>query len=426
MIKGRNTVLILLGVASILLSIGYPGYWLLHNRSLDLPSYYVAGLLMVNNRNPYLPGEFWFTAEQLGLADPIYPYIYFPIIALIFMPLSLMKYSTVQILWFGISQVFFWFSIVLLVQITHRCFPSKQIPLLTRFLYLLPITCLSYPLVVNFQNGQVNTIMLFLICSFLYLILAESHIAAGVALALVIMIKPQPALIVPYLLYRKQFRSAISTIVTFIVGAILSGLAVGWDNFCYYLTDVLPSFSMIETRFPTIYPFVPPNQSIIGIVSRIFQNTMYTPGIIDRADLVRPVSSLLLAIILAIGFIRVFIWNQSRPTSDGSLLRDCSYLLVMSILLSPITWDHHLVIMFLAAAYLMFEQPTKFWKSLKGIFFLICWILMALPLFPFHRIWTSNGFFALGASIKGFALLGFWGLMTSSFPSSKFISFKND
>ena len=426
MISGRNIVLMLLGVASIIVSVCYSGYWLLHNRSLDLPSYYVAGLLTLNGLNPYDPDELCLTAQQLGLTGPVYPYIYFPIIALVFMPLSLIKYNTVQLLWFGISQFFFWFSIALLAQITYRCFPSIKTSLPIRLLYLIPLACLSYPLVMNFQNGQVNTIMLFLICAFLYQIMTGAHITAGLALALVIMIKPQPAIIIPYLLYRKHIRCAVSSFIALIVGTGLTALVVGWDNFCFYLTDVLPSFSMIETRFPPIYLFAPPNQSIAGIVSRIFQNTMYTPGIIDRADLVRPISSLLLISVVTIGFIRVFTWNQRRSKSDHTLLRDCSYLLVMSILLSPITWDHHLIMTFSAGVFLMFDRSISYWKSFTGIAFGVCWVLMAIPLNPFYRLWTVNGFFALGTSLKGFALLGFWGLMTVSFPANKIISLKND
>lgn len=404
----------ILGLAAFAVSVWYPGWWLLHNRAMDLPSYYVAGLLVVNGRNPYHPVELGTTAQRLGLADPIYPYIYFPIIALIFMPLSLMRYGSVQLLWFAVSQVFFWLSIVLLFQITRRCYPSESISSFRRLLYLVPVTCLAYPLVVNYQHGQVNTMMFFLICAFLYMLMSGSPVTAGIALALVIMIKPQPAVILPYLVFRKHIRCAVSTLVSFTAGTILTAHVVGWANFGYYLSDVLPSFSMIETRFPPIPLYVPANQSIHGIVSRLFQTTGYTVGILDYPDLVAPVSTFLIISVLVIGFGRVYTWNRGLGVSDRIILRDCAFLLVMSILLSPITWDHHLVTAFVAAIFLLFEKPGEFWKSSPGLVLGVCWILMIIPLYPFHPVWAINGIAALGTSIKAFALIGFWGLFAGS------------
>ncbi|MGB3975486.1 MAG: glycosyltransferase family 87 protein [bacterium] len=410
----KKILILTIGLISILLSVFYPGWWLLHHRSVDLPSYYVAGYMLRQNVNPYHPDEIRIMALQVELSDPIYPYVYFPLVALAFMPLSLIRYQTVQLLWFGMSLIFFWLSLLLLYFITRRCYPSDSKLFFNRFLLLIPITCLSHPLIVNFRHGQINAITLFLICAFLYLLMTDSEILAGIALALVISIKPQPAIILPFLLYKKRFRCVSSTIISFATVTYSTVFATGWDNFRFYLRNILPSFSLVQNQYQRIFLYEPPNQSLQGIISRAFQTTKYSRGLWEKPELAILVACIALPTILMISFYKLFTWNRNKPTTDQALLRDCSYLLLTSLLISPITWDHHLVTIYPIAALLLFDKPGPFWKSPAGIMILFCWILMFIPLFEFHPIWTLNKLASLGMSIKGFALLGFWTLLTIS------------
>ncbi len=413
MISWTKKILILtLGLISIILSVFYPGWWLLHHRSVDLPSYFVAGYMLRQGVNPYHPDEIRIMALQVGLSDPIYPYVYFPLVSLVFKPLSLLRYQTVQLLWFGISLVFFWSSLLLLYFIIRRCYPSSSNRFFLRFLLLIPITCLSHPLIVNFRHGQINAIILFFICAFMFLLMTGSEILAGFALALVISIKPQPAIILPYLLFKKRVRCVSSTIISFVIITILTVCASSLDDFRFYLRFILPSFGLTPNQFQRIFLYDPPNQSLQGIISRIFQTTKYSRGLWEKPELITLVSCIVLPTILALGFYRLYTWNKNKPGTDRALLRDCSYLLLTSLLISPITWDHHLVTIYPIAAYLLFEKPNRFWKSFTGMMILFFWILMVIPLFEYNPIWTLNRLASLGMSMKAFALLGFWSLFT--------------
>lgn len=374
------------------------------------PSYYIAGLLALNGRNPYHPVELGLTAESLGLADPIYPYIYFPAIALAFMPLSLLDYPVVQSLWFVCSQLFFWFAILLIFRITTICYKTSNVSITRKILLIIPVTCISYPLVVNFQHGQINTLILFLLCTFLFSLMTGSNIISGIALGMVIMIKPQPLIIIPYLLFRKRFRCAIAAIVTVIAGTATTASVIGWDHFRYYLREVLPTFSMVETTFPPIPLFVPANQSVHGLVSRLFSTTQYTKSIFQYPEIIRPVSGLVVLIILSISFYTIWRWQRFLIPPQQALFRDGSFLLITSILLSPITWDHHLIVAYIAAVYLLFENQCVTRKKTLFPAMVICWILMMSPLYPFSSIWTYNALTALGTSLKAFSLIGFWAL----------------
>lgn len=404
--------LLILGLISIYVSVLSPGIWLLHHRSVDLPSYYVAGYMVLKDANPYHPDEIITMAYQVDLTEPIFPYIYFPLVAVLFIPLSMIRYQTVQILWYYISQIFFLFSIVFLYRITRRCYSSDSPVFLKRFFYLIPITCLSFPLISNFRHGQINTIILFFVCAFLYFLMTNSEILAGFALALVLSIKPQPAFILPYLLLKKRFKCAASTIISFIIITGLTVFVVGSRNFLFYLTNILPSFGLTQSEFQRIFIYWPGNHSLQGFVSRLFLTTMDSFSLWEKPDLITWVSYILLLTVIAISFFRLHTWSRNKPTTDRMLLRDCSYLLILSIMASPITWDHHLVLIFPLAAFLLFEKPNKFWKSLAGITILFCWIIMANDLYLVHPFWTMNKITSLGMSIKMFAILGFWGLIS--------------
>lgn len=410
--KTEGIIVTMLILISFILAVFWPCLWLLKNNSTDLPSYYFAGYTLMKGGNPYRHAEMKELASQAGFSGSIWPYIYFPLTAMIFMPLSSIPFQTVQLIWFAVSQICFWLSLAVLYQITCRCYPSDPKSFFKRYIYMVPLTCLFFPLIMNFQHGQINTIILFFVCAFIYLLMTDSEMLAGFVLALVISIKPPPAIILPYLWFKKRFRCFWSTVISFVAITCLTIFITGWENFWFYLINILPSFCLKPTKYTPVLLNNPGNQSLQGIISRLYEATKNRWSIWGGTDHATVVSHVLLFIVMAIGFYRLYTWNRNKSATDRALLRDCSYVLIMSVLLSPIAWDHHLVIIFPIVAYLLFEKPNKFWKTLPGFMMFFCWTLMAIELYVYHPIWKQNIFASHGISIKGFASLGFWILLT--------------
>ncbi len=293
---GRAIAIVLIA-AAIGLAVLYPFAHILHNRCLDLPSYYIAGKLALNGRNPYNPVELRMTAQALGMGSLVYPYIYFPMLALIFMPLSLVNYQLVQIGWFFLSQAFFWLSLVVIRSIGKTCYPADPVAPAIRWMSLIVMASLSYPLVSNFMNGQVNTIILFLLSAFVLQLIKGLNIQAGILLGLVSMIKPQPLILFPYLLFKRRYRAAGAALATFVIGTAATATVIGWSNFRYYLREVLPTFNMVQTTFPPILIYAPANQSIHGLVFRLLHSTEYSTGFVQWPHLIRPIATVLVALI---------------------------------------------------------------------------------------------------------------------------------
>ncbi len=389
------------------LTVVYPGWWLTHYRAMDLPSYYVAGTLARESMNPYDPNLLVGAARALNIDDPIYPYIYFPMLALIFMPLSLLSYPVVQLLWFGLMQLFLWLSVIILYALIKP--PEKDVMHPWLSAGVIAICGFSYPLIEDLKNGQINVLILFLTCAFLYSLRGKSDLAAGITLGLVGMIKPQPLLIAPYLLLVGRRRAGAAAIITFIVGTVSTGAVLGRQFLAYYIREVLPTFNMVKTSFPPIMNFAPPNQSIQGIVSRFFQNTRFSEAILDMPTATAPVSRGITGIILVLTVLALFRHRQKLPYAFDRVFRDSSLILVTSLIISPITWNHHLVLMAVTGVY-TFRALTVSNSRCSWDFILVaCWILIVLPLDPFNRIWAQNQFWNLGMSLKAYALLVFWG-----------------
>lgn len=434
---GRVIVAVLIA-AAVGLAVIYPLVQVLGGRCLDLPSYYIAGKLALNGRNPYSPVELRMTAQALGMGTLVYPYIYFPMLALMFMPLSLLDYQTVQIGWFVLSQAFFWLSLVLLCAIDAACRPPGVPADKRRSLAVIVMLCLSYPLVSNFVNGQVNTVILFLLCAFVLQLIRGADVQAGVLLAIVAMIKPQPLILFPYLVLRRRFKAAAAALAMFVLGTAATASVIGWSNFRYYLREVLPTFTMVQTSFPPILVYAPPNQSIHGFVFRLMHSTEYSIGFGQWPHLIRPVATALVVLVFCAS-VWVVIRRQNnaciRPSPSGSrtdgrapipamhpeqargIFRECAFLIVTSVLLSPITWDHHLVILGIAGASLAFTRPLPDFSRPADLALIVCWIIIASPMMPFASIWTGSPFTGLGISLKLFAIAGFWVLLAAGLQS---------
>lgn len=425
--------------AALAVAFIYPLLQILSRRCLDLPSYYIAGKLALSGRNPYNPVELRMTAQALGMGTLVYPYIYFPMLALIFMPLSLLDYQTVQIGWFLLSQAFFWLSPVLLCAIDAACRPPGVPADRRRSIALIILLCLSYPLVSNFVNGQVNTLILFLLCAFVLQLIRGFDVQAGILLAIVAMIKPQPLILFPYLVLKRRFRAAMAALAAFVIGTAATASVIGWSNFRYYLHEVLPTFNMVQTSFPPILIYAPPNQSIHGFVFRLLHSTEYSSGFGQWPHLIRPAATAMVVLVFIVSA-WVLVRRQdgarclsaqaeskgagaasipaAQPDAEARrMFRECAFLIVASILLSPITWDHHLVILGIAGASLLFTRPLPDFRRMPGLALLICWIVIMIPMMPFASIWTGSPFAGLGISLKLFAIAGFWALLAAGFRS---------
>jgi len=118
----------------------------------------------------------------------------------------------------------------------------------------------------NFAMIQMTIFLLWGCLESVDLIKAKKNIFGGFLLALVINIKILPIVIIPYLLYRKQFKSIAYTLIFSLIFLLLPSLYLGWSNNIFLLNEwwsaINPSNSehLIESdlRLHSLTALIPP------------------------------------------------------------------------------------------------------------------------------------------------------------------------
>lgn len=155
-----------------------------------------------------------------------YHYYYDVLFSLILIPFSYLPLYLVKLIWL-ILNVFFvyriwkiflnWLPISLLIKNNKIIFTALS------FLFILSF------LRDNFHLAQVTIFILYLILEGLSLINNNKRIAGSALIALGINIKLLPLVIIPYLLYRNQWKPALFIILFVILFLFIPGVIIGFD-----------------------------------------------------------------------------------------------------------------------------------------------------------------------------------------------------
>jgi hypothetical protein len=174
-----------------------------------------------------------------------------------------------------------------------------------------------------------------------------------------------------------------ATFGTIFILYTLTIITVGLEPIMYY-------FQEVGTTVESLYRGAAPNFSIWSIGWRFFSgtetqalNTIEAPPFLEVQSLAPFISLLLLLIMLTLGFILA---NRSKQVDSSFAILIC-----VSVLASPVTWSHYLVLLLLPMAvvskYLVINRmPTG-----QSLFFvLICFLFLIPRQFLFEFIQHFN------------------------------------
>lgn len=234
------------------------------------------------------------------------------------------------------------------------------------------------PLIHAYNLGQIQTLLNFLVMASVLLWLRGSRISPAILIGLTCWLKPQMSLFLLWGLLRRQWSFALSLFLTLVAGLSLSLAVFGWHNTAEYLR-VLNYLGRRGDALAT-------NQSLNGLLHRVMHvgspvTSFYGYPPYNRAiyfaTLLSSAAVLLLA--LAVPLRR----KISRSATDFLLFA------MAATMASPIVWEHHYGVFFLA---FLLWMPVAFqrWK----MFFVVLGIYLLMtdtwaPLTPlmFTR-WT--------------------------------------
>jgi alpha-1,2-mannosyltransferase len=281
-----------------------------HRQQLDFSVYVMGAHHLVDGR--------LYTAA-LGVV-PHLPFTYPPVAALAFAPLAALPRSAGQLAWAGLNVGSLYAVLVLSLRAVLP--GTDRVRLALWALVLLGPSYLLDPVRLTFYFGQVNLVLCALLLADLTttLRLGRWTLPRGVLVGVAAAVKLVPLVFVPYLFVTRQVRAAWTALGAF-AGCSLVALALdpaaSWDYWTRYATDAARVGN----------PYFILDQSLQGTLDRLAHRVVATP-VVDALSLV----------VLAAGIaLARWAWRDSSPFL-GVLVCATTGLVV-----SPITWEHHLV-----------------------------------------------------------------------------------
>lgn len=310
----------------------FVGFW-----PTDLPSYHYASLALRRGLDPYVPANLAAPSGQT-----VFPYIYPPLLAILWTPLTFLALENVFALWQIVSLLAVAGSLVLCVRLARPAGGGARAAALLAAL-LLP---LGLPTFVVAHHGAVSSVFVFLLLLCFERLQRGRDRSAGVLLAVACGIKALPVLLLPYLALKRRWRALFTALAA---GALLLGLSilvVGWKIHWEFVTQIAPQVGLATHSglgFDAVYH--PENQSLNGFLSRLLCPEGGCGIVIALAGL---------ALIVPVA------WRAGRRRAiDGAEL---AWIAVLLLLVSPITWIHHLVLVHLPAIVLVVLVADGRWR----------------------------------------------------------------
>jgi alpha-1,2-mannosyltransferase len=280
-----------------------------HRSPLDFDIYMMGG-------SHFFGGHLYdvrYTSPQLGFTYP-------PFSALAFSPLTLLPRQLAQYLWAGANLALLAGLVAVSLRAARPALSGRR--LIQWSLILLSPAIWLDPVKLTFSYGQVNIILVTLILTDLTgrVRLGDKVIPQGVLTGLAAAAKLTPLIFVPFLFLVRQGKAATATLVTFIgVGGVVAllGPSTSWT---YWTRDAFDTGRVGANSYIS-------NQNLSGSLERFHHSTVPHP-VYYGIDL-----------ILAVGGMALAVWAYRQ----SSRLLGILVCATVGMVVSPITWAHHMV-----------------------------------------------------------------------------------
>jgi hypothetical protein len=282
-----------------------------------------------------------------------------PIMPLTLYPLMTLPPVAGALSWFVLKAALTGIAVWLCFEIIRP--PSRP---LAPWIQAAILICSLRPILSDLQHGNNNLVILFLIVAAIQAWRRGYDVLAGLTLALAICYKVTPLLFVPYLAYKRSWRTVGATalgmgvflliVPSFVLGPQFNGQCLGmwWHRMLSpYLTDGVVGDQEM-------------NQSMVGVLTRLFTAPRVMEGPYARRllglNLVdwspQFVSGLvkMLSLVL-VGLLAVFSRTKTNRRTDPRLLGEFSLVVLTMLFVSERSWKHHYVTLLLPYTYLMYE-----------------------------------------------------------------------
>ncbi|NIM90429.1 MAG: DUF2029 domain-containing protein [Candidatus Aminicenantes bacterium] len=342
----------------------------------DSPSFYTAAKGTLEHVNIYDQKEFQTLANSLfGRSLVVYPYLYWPILAQLYAPLTVLGYSAYSQFILILNILLLFLSMYLIYSLLELKNRKTNLPLVFLFLTIL----VNNPLETTLHHGQVNILVFVLILLAAWLLKYDHEYASSLLLCLAVYIKIYPILFLILFVFQKRYRYLVYSVINSIAIFLVSVLLFSLDSWLEFVRMGLGNlFYGTKPEFFFDYNAQWGNCSLNGFISQIFIKYDISRGY------VMPIVLVLLIICFFLFKSKI---KQLLKSKDLNL--DISFILPLSLIFSTISWNHHYIIMIFPLNFLFYRiiSERRYNYLLPCLFF--AYTILLHPRgggFPFNQI----------------------------------------
>ncbi len=324
--------------------------------AVDFPSYYYGAKLTFELRTSPYTITGWNIAEQQYKNEAgegtLFPFLYPPPSLPIFRLFTLFEYESAKLLMLGMNHVLaltfillFFFNILKLH--TYDLLPIAGILYFYNF----------FPLILTIYSGQVNLLILILICLTWLGVKEKWHpFSIALPLALSIILKLYPFLFFIILFLRKEYKAILYTIVILVSMAVISTSFLPHSIWGDWIGNVATKGYLQDIQ--GVVTGKPANQSINALLIRTFfgLNIRFAPLLVPPSWAIRISPYIACGLVGLISLAAT--WQTTLNSNEVNLHLQFSIWLLAMFMVAPISWDHHLVLI-LPAIYIAFHEAFK-------------------------------------------------------------------
>ena len=278
--------------------------------------------------------------------DGHYVYKYSPFFALLVAPFGLIPFSYARFLWMALmcASLFGTVRMGKYLVMGHRSPP--------RFFYFLSLLLIAKFLLREIELGQTDFLQLLLILSLFVFLEKGNEFLGGLFLALSVIIKLTPLIVVPYLIYKKRFRTLVWSFVFIFAFFFFPCLIYGFDG----------NLSLLRNWHEFLSLSSPPliandmNQSIFGMFYRFLTASEYN---VNFLNLDPNVVNVLIYVITIGSYVCLLFFSRLSRKIEISFIHaqeaiEYSFLLIFIALFSPLGWIQNFSSLVLASMVLVY------------------------------------------------------------------------
>lgn len=150
-------------------------------------------------------------------------YLYAPVSIYFFKIFTYLPYTLSLFIWLLCNLYFLYRVYILLSKYIEIDEKYKWVIVFSLLISLRFILCI-------FERGQMNLFILYLMLSSIDQLKNKQHFRSALFLSIGILIKLMPIVLIPYFIYRKQFKPLIYTFLICAMMICIPALKVGWNN----------------------------------------------------------------------------------------------------------------------------------------------------------------------------------------------------